>query len=392
MITPEKIEEWLREVEQRPESASLIIQFISNRLRDLAGWNESLRAENLALLSGNRVEEYERRIAHLEYQLELLKRQLGAEGVPVDGQAVGLAGPAGGISLLVYDALGRVMRVVIDLSSLEDGALLGRLQGAAFQENEPPRLLVVPGTEELLFVFTYGRVAALTVDDLAQAPSGEAWEWGQAPVPEARRSREELACLTPIARLALSEFFIQLSRRGYVKKTLASMAATILSQQYIGAGTVLPADKIFETLLCNRESRIALVSREGHLLCLDAGRLPFSVEEAMRLEPTDHLAAALTVTPERTLMVMTQIGKVVALQAGDLQAASTLKTKGQAVFSSQRRASGVRVVAATMVDETDWAVALHAEGQVSLHQVGSLLGRGTLPVHGEVLAFTTFAV
>jgi hypothetical protein len=44
------------------------------------------------------------------------------------------------------------------------------------------------------------------------------------------------------------------------------------------------------------------------------------------------------------------------------------------------------------VTETDWAVALHADGQISLHAVGALLGRGTLPVEGELLAFTTFSV
>jgi DNA gyrase/topoisomerase IV subunit A len=266
------------------------------------------------------------------------------------------------------------------------------LLGDFVRDGESPRLLAVPTSEELLFIFTFGRVAAFPVDGLAQAPFGEASEWDQAPVPEARRSKEALACLTPVARLALVEFFIQFSRRGYVKKIITSMAASILSQHYIGSGTVLPADKIFETVLCSKESRIALVSHEGHLLCVDAGRLPFSVEEAIRLEPTDHLEAALPVSAGKTLLIMTQIGKVVALDSDDLQVASNLKTKGQAVFSSQRRASGVRVVAAASADEADWAVALHSDGQISLHAVSALLGRGTLPVRGELLAFTTFTV
>lgn len=391
MITPEKIEEWLREVEQRPESAPLIIQFIANRLRDLAAWNETLRAENIALISGNRVEEYEQRIAHLEYQLDLLKRQVGIKESPGSEQASIQAAPAGSISLLIYDRLGRALRVAIRPASLEDGIVLGHLQGM-FQDDEPARLLAVPNSEELLFVFSFGRVATFAVEELERVLKDGVWEWEQTPVPEARRSKEELACLTPIARLALSEFFVQLSRRGYVKKVITSMAASILSQRYIGAGTVLPADKIFEMVLCNKESRIVLVSHEGHLLCLEAGRLPFSVEEAMRLEPTDHLVAALTMAEGKTLLVMTQIGKVVAVDDADLQVASTLKTKGQAVFSSQRRASGVRVVAAAAVDDRDWAVALHSDGQISLHAVSALLGQGTLPVHGELLGFTTFAV
>ena len=79
MLTPEKIEEWLREVEERPSSAPLIIQYLANRLRDLDEWNEKLRVENLELRTGSRVAEYERQINHLEYQLDLLKRQVGGE-------------------------------------------------------------------------------------------------------------------------------------------------------------------------------------------------------------------------------------------------------------------------------------------------------------------------
>jgi DNA gyrase/topoisomerase IV subunit A len=392
MVTSEKIEEWLREVEQRPESAPLIIQFIGNRLRDLAAWNEALRSENIALASGNRVEEYEQRIAHLEYQLDLLKRQLGGEALQAGQATTGLPAQAATISLLVFDHLGRVLRIVLDPTALEDGVVLGYLQGDLGREDEPPRLLAVPSSEELFFVFTYGRVAAISVEELAQVPAGGSWEWEQAPVPEARRSREALACLTPVARLALAEFLIQFSRRGYVKKVLASMAASILSQQYIGAGTVLPVDKIFAMLLGAKDSRIALVSHEGRLLCLEAGQLPFSIEEAMRLEPTDHLVTAAPLPAGKTLLVMTQIGKLVALDGDDLPAAPSFKLKGQAIFSGQRRASGVRVVGAAAVDDADWAIALHADGRVSLHAVSSLLGRGTLPAQGELLAFATFAV
>ena len=79
MISPDKIEEWIREVEERPSSASLILRYIANRLSELASWNEELLAENIELRSGRKVEEYESRIASLEYQVGLLKRQLGGE-------------------------------------------------------------------------------------------------------------------------------------------------------------------------------------------------------------------------------------------------------------------------------------------------------------------------
>ena len=392
MITPEKIEEWLREVEQRPQSAPLIIQFIANRLQDLAAWNESLRAENIALLSGNRVEEYERRIAHLEYQLDLLKRQLGGEINLAVGSTAENTAPIQMVSVLIYNALGHIVRIEMDPLSLKDDAILGRVVGGLVQNGEPLQLLAASSVEELLFVFTYGRVAVQAVANLQLFTSGETWDWTQAPVPEARRSKELLACLTPIARLALAEYFIQVSRRGCVKKVLTSMASSILSQQYIGMGTTLPVDRIFETLLCGKENWLVLVSHEGYYQCLDAGRLPYSIEEAMRLGSTDHLVAALVSGTGKTILVMTQIGKVVALDDGDLEPAESLRLKGQAIFSNQRRSSGVRVVGAALVSERDWALALHADGQVTLHSVSTLLGRGSLPVQGELVAFTTFTV
>ena len=79
MISPDKIDEWIHEVEERPASAELIIRYIANRLSELASRDEELAAQNIELLSGRKVEEYESRIASLEYQLDLLKRQLGGE-------------------------------------------------------------------------------------------------------------------------------------------------------------------------------------------------------------------------------------------------------------------------------------------------------------------------
>lgn len=392
MITQEKIKEWLDEIEQRPESAPLIIQHLANRLQDLAAWNESLRAENLELIRGNRVEEYERRIAHLEYQLDLLKRQIGGKLSEESDRAAEGAAPSEALSLLVYNSQGAVLRIGIDLDSGGDGALIGELHGELMRDGEPPRLLVVRASEELMFLFTSGRLAVHPAARLTPAPIDGGWDFANAPIPEALRSKERLACLTPIGRLSLAEFFVQVSRRGYVKKVLTSLASSILSQRYLGEGTALPADQVFETLLCGKESRMVLVSHEGYLLCLEAGRLPFSVEEAMRLAATDHLQAAMVSGAGKTILVMTQIGKAVALSDVDLETSAALRVKGRAVFSGQRRASGVRVIGAGAVDEADWAVALHSDGRLTLHQASALLGRGVLPVQGELLAFTTFTV
>ena len=79
MITPGQVEEWIREIKERPESAALILRQISKRLSELADSNEQLRAENISLQTGKKVQEYESRISNLEYQLEMLKRQVGVK-------------------------------------------------------------------------------------------------------------------------------------------------------------------------------------------------------------------------------------------------------------------------------------------------------------------------
>src|SRR5215204_6693342 len=74
-----KIDEWIKEAEERPHSAVTIVKLVARRLRELTERDEELLAENIALQNGTRVEEYQKRIAHLEYQLDLLKRRFGGE-------------------------------------------------------------------------------------------------------------------------------------------------------------------------------------------------------------------------------------------------------------------------------------------------------------------------
>src|SRR5919106_1686241 len=74
-----KIDEWMKEAETRPESAVTIVRLVAKRLNELAVRNEELLTENIALQNGTRVEEYQKRIAHLEYQLDLLKRRFGGD-------------------------------------------------------------------------------------------------------------------------------------------------------------------------------------------------------------------------------------------------------------------------------------------------------------------------
>ncbi|MBN2549521.1 MAG: hypothetical protein JXB15_10210 [Anaerolineales bacterium] len=392
MVTPEKIEEWLKEVEERPGSAPLILQYIANRLRELSTRNEALLEENIALIAGKRVEEYEKRIAYLEYQLDLLRRQLSGEQ-PGSENAISaelpiIAQKAETISLLIYDPQGRVLRLPVQLDSLADGKVLFTLEGISSAADESLRLLAVSSSEELLCVFTSGRAATLPVTAIPLIEGHAGLHDHRASSPSKPRAGETLANLAAASRMSLAEYFIQVSRRGFVKKIMASMAQSILSNAYIGAGVELPADKTFETLLCGKEDRLALVSWEGYLMCVEMKKLPFSIEEVMRLKATDHLVTALIPGQDRSLLVMTQVGKAILFAANSLEIASSLKTRGQPVFSQQRREKGVRVIGAVSCVASDWGFALHQDGQVTCHAMSELFGAGTIPVNGALLAFT----
>jgi hypothetical protein len=109
MNSQQKTEEWIKQAEARPETALMILKLIAGRLRDLSERDEELLAENIALQNGSQVDEYQKRIAHLEYQPAL----------PATEQ----------FSLLVYHASGRIIRLTAGRPELTNRAVLGQITG-----------------------------------------------------------------------------------------------------------------------------------------------------------------------------------------------------------------------------------------------------------------------
>jgi len=399
VITPEKIEEWIKEVGERPASAPIILQYISNRLRELTDRNEELLAENIALISGKRVEEYEQRLAHLEYQLELLKRQIGSNLSPgairVSDRATADSKSTEALYILIYRSEGRILSVEVNPQSLIDGFIVCQIQGELLFEEEPPRLLVVSSTEEILSIYTSGRITAFPVSRILPIKTTSDGttgiiRWNQASLPDEPRGGEKLACLMPVSRLPLAEFFVQTSRRGFVKKVRASMAQSILSNHYIGSGVKLPLDRTFSICLGGKDDHLILVSHEGFLLRLEMTRITSAVEEAIRLGTSDHLVSAFLFRPGFSVLVMTQFGKAVQITEDRLEVGRSFRTKGQAIYSAQRREKGARVVGAGSVNKEDWAVGLHQDGQIILYSLANLFASGLLSAQSQLLAFETF--
>ena len=391
MISPEKIEEWLHEVEDRPGSAALIIRYIAGRLRELTERNEELSAENIALVSEKRVEEYERRIANLEYQLELLKRQFG------DSHQIGLVAEAAAASntsavhVLIYNTLGKVLHTALDETNFQSGHRAARLDTLGNLSEAPLRVLAVNEQEELLFLFNSGRTVVLPVSSIPEIEQG-VLDWGDAFLQEPR-GLEELTGILPVTTMTLFEFCVQNSRRGYVKKIVESAFESHIRNNYIGAGVKLPSDKSFGLTFCNKDDLFVMVSREGAVFSMEANRLPYGIEEVIRLGAIDHIIAAFNASQKPYFFCLTNTGKVLQRETSWLASAVSFKSRGQQLLTSSRRRSGIHLVGASAVDENDWGAALHIDGSLSIFYLKELFNLGSIPTatkETELVSFVTF--
>jgi DNA gyrase/topoisomerase IV subunit A len=377
----QKIDEWMKEAGTRPESAVTIVRLISRRLVELSERNEELLAENIALQNGTRVEDYQKRIAHLEYQLDLLKRRFGSEAMePIELPAQSSA--ASTVSLLAYNTYGRILRLELD----KEFQTLGRIADETLQNSEQPRLLAIPSNEEVMLLFTSGRVSTCAVEDISTVEVGGEWIWANAALPDEPRAGEWLACVMPISHLPLSEFFMQVSRRGCVKKTMTSMAQSILGNHYLGKGTLQKSDQPFDVGLSLKKDLFAFVTFEGKLLGLDVNGLSYSAEERIKLTASDYVIASFLAQPGESMLFFTQTGKVIHREHGSLELSKSSLAKGQALISPARLEQGVRFIGAASVREADRIAVLDAKGNLKIHEAEAVIGSGSIEADGLILS------
>ena len=376
-----KIDEWMKEAEARPESAVTILKLIAKRLRELTERNEELLAENIALQNGTRVEEYQKRIAHLEYQLDLLKRRFGTDESML-AELPTTSVEASTLSLLIYNTYGRIFRVEIDT----DTQALGHIADKTLQNSEQPRLLVIPSNEEVLLLFTSGRVSTCAVSSITTVERGGEWAWEHAALPDEPRAGEWLACIMPLSQLPLSDFFLQVSRRGCVKKTMTSMAQSVLGNHYLGKNTLQKSDQPFDATLCQKKDLFAFVTFEGHLLGLNADGLSYSTEERIRLTAADYVIASFLPHPEESMLFVTQKGKVIQREYENLELSKSPLAKGQALIPPSRLEQGVRFIGAASVRNEDRVVALDSSGSLTVHSAEAMTGAGSIEARSLILS------
>jgi hypothetical protein len=382
MALNKKIDEWMKEAEERPASAIAIVKLVANRLRELTERNEELLAENIALENGTRVDEYRKQIAHLEYQLDLLKRRFGVEDIASTEVRAVPTGEDSTLSVLIYNARGRIFRLELD----EDVKEIGHIAGDVVGDDEPPRILAVPSNQEISLLFTSGRIETCPVSNILTVELGGKWDWAQASLPDEPRAGELLACVTPFSHLPLSEFFLQISRRGCSKKTLISMAQSVLSNHYIGKGALQKSDQPFDLMLCHKLAIAMFVTYEGKVIALDVGDLSYAIEERIRLSITDYVIASFLAQPESQLLCVTQTGKVIHRESKSIDTSKSSTAKGQALIPPSRLEQGVRFMGAAAVQDGDQVVVLDATGRLELLDAGSMSGAGSIEAGGLILS------
>jgi DNA gyrase/topoisomerase IV subunit A len=378
MTFSEKIDEWIKEAEVRPGSALMILKLVAGRMRDLSERNEELLAENIALEDGTRVLEYQKRITYLEFQLDLLKRRMGASEVA----GLELLPESASLNLLLYNANGRILR--FELSKVEmESANLGRISGELPENGELPRLLAVPSSEEVMLLFSSGRISTCGVSEIeAQKVDGN-WAWDQAALPDEPHAGELLVCLTPLSRLPVSGFLLQASRRGCVKKTMITISDQVLSNHYLGRGAIQKSDQPLEVTLSPKKARFVIVTFEGRVLALDVNDLSFAAEDRIKLNGMDYIVSAFVIEDDQSLLCLTQNGKIIQRDATSLEVGKTAAARGQAFIPPTRMEQGTRFIGAVPFRKTDKLAVLDAQGNLCLYQAQAVCGAGVIqPIEG----------
>jgi DNA gyrase/topoisomerase IV subunit A len=381
LTTRSSLEDWIREIDERPESAPSIIRAIANRLIELEKSNETLQAENIALKIENKVEEYETKITNLEYQIELLSRQVQQAPTPsVEGK-----------ELLIFNHNNQVLReTVAEPRGLYSGQIIAYFSEGSTLREKRVYLKSFDSTEEILLIFDTGHVVAIPVSSLPSVP-GDEMDWNHA-YQEDPDSIEELVNILPISRLPLYEYCVQISRRGFAKRMPAKSFNTYIAQKNIGTGIRQQPDKPFNIILCNAEDTFVIVSKEGYIVSMTVDRLTFAIESIINLGTNDYIVASFVFRENTSLLIVTKDGKIVHRDTSWLTTANSFRTQGQSIFSRKVRERGTQVIAATPIEPGDWGVCLTGNGQIMAFEIEDTLNQGSIQMRNEdsLLAFTLF--
>jgi hypothetical protein len=168
-----------------------------------------------------------------------------------------------------------------------------------------------------------------------------------------------------------------------VKKTMTSMAQSILGNHYLGKGALQKSDQPFDVTLCQKKDLFGFVTIEGKLLGLDVNELSYSAEERIRLTASDYVIASFVPHSAESMLFVTQTGKVIQREYNSLELSKSSLAKGQALIPPSRLEQGVRFIGAASVRDSDRIAVLDSTGHLKIHIAESIVGAGSIEADGS---------
>jgi DNA gyrase/topoisomerase IV subunit A len=305
MIRKTDIQWWVLEARKYPESASVAIEFLAERLAQLDAENEQLRNELLRLRQGtsaetgsDQVQALRQKVDRLEY---LLKSQAATDPVAVL------------LSERMQSA--RVLLSQLRHGSQHDGPALDSRAALSLR-----CLLAARPHEELLLVTSHGRGTRQLVPDFPSL--GDDQRWPNSPSPWLR-SGERLCLAAPTSDAP--RFWTIATRRGHVQRFLRAAFEREMEE----------GDPLLQGLLQHDEPTAIVSGDRGDLLVFTqwgyATRFAHrSIDVqgalAMELESGDQIVAALSLSQDRDILLVTASG--CALRRHSEQVAARAKPGG----------------------------------------------------------------
>lgn len=334
--------------------------------------------------SEQKVQEFERKIADLEYQMELLKRQIQNGTVPIVKT----------MKLLVFNPDGNILTVEISPSELVTGSVITRISRLPESKPGEIRMAAVDPQEEILFMFNSGRITTLPAAELPSV-HGIDLDWQDAFSIE-MRSGETMITTMPITRSPLVEQCIRISRRSAVKIFSREYFQTFIANHNIGKGTKSSADQAFNLTLCNKKDILVMLTREGFISALRADRLSVTAEEIIRLGMNDYLVASFILGVGQSLVIASQDGSLYVQKPTWLTLKSAAGGKRRLLLS-KGRAGSIQVIGGAGASDQDWGFLLSANGEIRVHRTEDIPSTGSASRKGETdvldkpeaLAFTS---
>jgi DNA gyrase/topoisomerase IV subunit A len=363
MINRSKIDDWIRQVEATPIVAPLLIRQIMDRLIELDQANESLRAENLELSSGNRVKELEKKISELEFQVDLLKRQLSGHTSEIREIA---------ISLLVFNDRGQVVRLALNQETFSGSQPFATVSGIPHIQSRNFYMTTVFEFDQLLLVTSSGRTMTVPAEMIPAAVNNQP-DWS-ASYQVDLHTQEELIWILPITRLHNFNHCIQVSRFGYGRKIDVQFFKTFIANHNLGKGTKFNFDRTLNLILSNDDQTLVLASKAGNLISLETASLPISLTEIIKFKVGDYAVSAGLVANDQVLVGVTHTGFAFLQSLEGVKAGKSFKHK-LAPGAGDGEGS---LVGAIALFPKDWVVLYREDGTLTSVRASAISSKGSL--------------